>query len=143
MLRRRSDRIWAGRVAAVLVIAGITAYLLTVGPDEAGALASVLGLAVAAAALVAPYLLPSDDEERPAPQGLQRVANTVVAGHVTQVRHAKSVRVRNAVPLGSAPADKLEASPSPVRQEGQQVNGVWVGGNLTQVDGADGDITIG
>jgi hypothetical protein len=48
---------------------------------------------------------------------------------------------------GSAPSKPPQAPPAgadPVAesQGGQYVNGVWVGGNLTQASDADGDITI-
>ena len=58
-MRRRSGWIWGGRIAAVVILAGLAAYLASVGLDKADKLASVLGLLVAVAALVAPYLLPS------------------------------------------------------------------------------------
>lgn len=142
-MRRRSGWIWGGRMAAVVILAGLAAYLASVGLDKADKLASVLGLLVAVAALVAPYLLPSSDGDRSKPGSAQRVADTVVGGHLTQVRDAKSVQVRGPVtsrpPLAPVPA----AGPATEGQAGQHVNGVWVGGDLTQVDGADGDITIG
>ena len=58
-MRRRSGWIWGGRITAVAVLAGLAVYLASVGLDKADKLASVLGLLVAVAALVAPYLLPS------------------------------------------------------------------------------------
>ena len=142
-MRRRSGWIWGGRIAAVVVLAGLAAYLASVGLDKADKLASVLGLLVAVAALVAPYLLPSSDGDHSEPGSAQQVANTVVGGHLTQVRDAKGVRVQGPVTSGPPQAPPPGADPAPEGQSGQYVNGVWVGGNLTQVDGADGDITIG
>ena len=66
-----------------------------------------------------------------------------MGGHLTQVRDAKGVRVHGPVPAGPPQAPPVDGYPAPEGQSGQYVNGVWVGGNLTQVDGADGDITIG
>jgi len=142
-MQRRSAWIWGGRIGAVVVLAGLAAYLASVGLDKADKLASVLGLLVAVAALVAPYLLPSSDGDRSDPGSAQHVANTVVGGHLTQVRDAKGVRVQGTVTSGPLQAPLPGAAPVPESQGGQYVNGVWVGGNLTQVDGADGDVTIG
>jgi len=141
-MRRRSGWIWGGRIAAVVVLTGLAVYLASVGLDKADKLASVLSLLVAAAALVAPYLLPSDGGH-PEPGPVQQVTNTVVGGHLTQARDAKHVRVQGPVPAGPPQAPSPGRDPAPKGQTGQYVNGVWVGGNLTQVDGVDGDITIG
>lgn len=138
-MRRRSGRIWAGRIAAVVVLTGLAVYLASVGLDKADKLASILGLLVAAAALIAPYVLPSSDVD---PGPVQRVVNTVVGGHLTQARDAKQVRVQGPITPRPPQMPLPTADPAPERQSGQYVNGVWVGGNLTQVDGS-GDITIG
>jgi tetratricopeptide (TPR) repeat protein len=53
--------IWVGRIAAVLVLVGLGVYLLVVGLDKGGKIATVLGPLVAVAALAAPYLLPSPE----------------------------------------------------------------------------------
>src|SRR5271166_4365759 len=142
-MRRRSGWIWGGRIAAVVVMAGLAVYLASVGLDKAGKLAGVLGLLVAAAALVAPYLLPSSDGGHPGPEPVQQVANTIVGGHLTQARDAKDVRVQGPVTAKPPHALPSGGDPAPEGQSGQYVNGVWVGGHLTQVDGVDGDITIG
>jgi hypothetical protein len=134
-----------------MVMAGLIAYLSFVGLDQADKLASVLGLLVAVAALVMPYLLSASDGNRSKSESSQEVANTVVGKHLTQVRGAGAVRVQGPVTHGltpAAPPRPTSAAPSaaasvPEGQGGQYVNGVWVGGNLTQVDGADGDVTIG
>ncbi len=140
---RRSGWIWGGRIAAVVVLAGLAVYLASVGLDKADKLASVLSMLVAVAALVAPYLLPSSDGGHPDPGPVQHVADTVVGGHLTQVRDAKSVRMQGPVTGGPPQTPPPSGDPVPKGESGQYVNGVWVGGNLTQVDGADGDITIG
>lgn len=142
-MRRHSGWIWGGRIAAVVVLTGLAVYLALVGLDKADKLASVLSLLVAVAALVAPYLLPSSDGSHSEPGPVQQVANTVVGGHLTQARNAKGVRVQGPVTAGPPQAPPPGGDPSPEGHSGQYVNGVWVGGNLTQVDGADGDITIG
>lgn len=141
-MRRRAGWIWVGRIAAVVVLAGLAAYLAAVGLDKADKLASILSLLVAVAALVAPYLLPSSDGDRSKPELPQQVANAVVGGHLTQVRDAKAVHVRGSVKPGPAQAHPAGGEPVLEGESGQYVNGVWVGGNLTQVEGADGDVTI-
>lgn len=141
--RRRSAWMWAGRVVAVLVLAGLAVYLWKVGLDKADKLASVLSLLAAVVAVVAPYLLPSPRDMRS--RSTQSVVNAVVGGHLTQARDAHGVQVRAAAatpsPATAHPAPAVE--PAPDRPGGQCVNGAWVGGNLTQVDGADGDVTVG
>ena len=143
MPQRRSSWIWGGRIAAVMVLAGLTIYLASVGLDKADKLASILGLLVAVAALVVPYLFPSLEGSRSKSESVQYVANTVVRGHVTQMRQVGSVQMQG--PVTSAPTQAVPpaARPLPEAQGGQYVNGAWVGGNLTQIDGADGDVTIG
>ena len=142
-MRRRSSWIWGGRVAAAMVAAGFVAYLSSVGLDKADQLASVLGLLVAAAALVAPYLLPSPDGDHSGSGSGQQVENAVVSGHLTQLRDAKGMRVHGPVAAGPPPPAPINVGPFQGERTGQSVNGVWVGGNLTQIDGADGDISIG
>jgi hypothetical protein len=143
-MRRRSGWVWTGRIAAVVVFAGLGAYLASVGLDKADKLASALGLLVAVAALVAPYLTPSSDGDDSERKPVQQVADTVVGGHLTQVRSAKGVRVQGqTLTVPPHPPPLAGTSRSPEGQSGQYVNGGWVGGNLTQVDDANGDITIG
>jgi hypothetical protein len=141
--RRRSGWVWGGRVAALVVLAGLAVYLSAVGLDKADKLASVLSLLVAVAGLVVPYLLSPSDKNSPAPTSTQYVANTVVGGHLTQARDAKDLKVQGsgaAVPPKAVPSGDKPVSDT---SGGQYVNGVWVGGNLTQIDGADGDVTLG
>lgn len=142
-MRRHSGWIWSGRIAAAVILVGLAVYLASVGLDKADKLASSLSLLVAVAALLAPYLLPSSGDGHSESGPTQQVANTVVGGHLTQVRDAKGVRVQG--PITTRPPQTLPTGgdPAPAGHSGQYVNGVWVGGNLTQVDGADGDITIG
>jgi hypothetical protein len=142
-MRRRSGWIWGGRIVALAVLAGLGVYLSAVGLDKAAELASVLGLLVAVAALVAPYLLPASDQGRSGPGSAQLVAHSVVGGHLTQARDATSVQVRGSVTSRPPKSPPPDADPVPEGQDGQYVNGVWVGGHLTQIDGAAGDVTIG
>ncbi len=143
MRRRRSGWIWSGRIAAVAVTVGLVAYLSSAGLDKADKLAGVLGMLVAAAALIVPYLMPSSTGDQPKPGAGQRVANTVVGGHLTQVRDSKGVRIQESATAASPPTAKSNPGHVPEGQTGQYINDVWVGGNLTQIDGADGDVSIG
>jgi hypothetical protein len=138
--RRRSGWIWGGRIAAVTVLAGLGAYLSSVGLEKADKLASVLVLLVAGATLVAPYLLPPSDGDHSEPRLAQHVANTVVGGHLTQIRNVGTGRPQGPVISGSRRAAIPAAGQPPESQSSQCVNGVWVGGNL--IDDADGDVTI-
>jgi hypothetical protein len=142
-MRRRSSWVWGGRIAAAVALAGLAGYLASVGFDKADKLASVLDLLVAAAALVLPYLLPPSDGNHSERGPVQQVAKTVVNGHLTQARDVKGVRVQGQMKSGPPAAPPLGGDSLAEGQSGQHVNGVWVGGNLTQVDGVDGDITLG
>jgi hypothetical protein len=66
MARRSSRRIWAGRVVAALIGAGLVGYLAVVGLETADKLASVTGALAALAALAAPYVLPLSGRSLPA-----------------------------------------------------------------------------
>lgn len=59
--KRSSRRIWIGRGVAVLALVVLAAYFSKVGWDAADKVASTMGLLVAIAALVAPYLFPIPD----------------------------------------------------------------------------------
>jgi hypothetical protein len=147
MQQRRPNWVWVARIVAVLVLAGLATYLSLVGLDKADKLASVLGLLVAVATLVAPYLVSSADRNDSASGPRQRIARAVVGGHVTQVRRADSVRV-NGPHAPRLPQVTPSETSSPPEDDGshesaQQINGIWAGGNVTQVDDADGDVTIG
>jgi hypothetical protein len=121
----------------------LVAYLASVGLEKADKLAGVLGLLVAVVALVAPYLLPSPDKSPVDQPSVQSVTSTVVGGGLRQVRGGHDVTVRRSAPQGSlSTPPPLGAEPSGNRGGGQYVDGVWVGGDVTQVDGADGDVTI-
>ena len=141
-MRRRSGWIWGGRIAAVVVVAGLGAYLASVGLDKADKLASVLGCWSRWPLWSRRTSCRPQMEDHSESALAQQVANTMVGGHLTQVRDAKDVRVHGPVTAGRRRLPR-RAGPVPEGQSGQYVNGVWVGGNLTQVDGADGDITIG
>lgn len=130
-MRRRPGLIWGCRIAAVVLIVGLAAYLWSVGFDKADKLAGVLVLLVALATLLAPYLFPFPDSGHPTPEVGQRVSNAVVKGHLTQLRN----------PQGAHPA-VAETGPVAEQKSGQYVDGVWVGGNVTQIEGVGSDVTI-
>jgi hypothetical protein len=66
---RVTGRLWAGRAAAGLVLAGLVLYLAWVGLDKADKIASCLSLLLATGLALAPHLLstPEEDPSRPAP----------------------------------------------------------------------------
>lgn len=64
MLSRGCRSIWAGRLIAMVVLGGTAVYLARVGLDKADKVASSIGLLIAVAALVAPYLLPQTTDWR-------------------------------------------------------------------------------
>ena len=147
MQQRRLKWVWVARIVAILVLAGLAVYLSLVGLDKADKLASVLGLLIAVATLVAPYLVPSADGNDSVAGPRQRIASAVIGGHVTQVWRADSVRVTG-TPAPHLPQVKPSEASSPPADDGghesaQQIKGVWAGGNVTQVADADGDVTIG
>lgn len=57
MPRRSAGWIWAGRVVAAVIVAGLAVYLVSVGLERADKIASVLGALAAVTALVLPYLV--------------------------------------------------------------------------------------
>lgn len=57
-MRQRRRWVWGGRVIALLALIGLAIYLWQVGLDRADRLASSIGLVVAVAALLAPYVVP-------------------------------------------------------------------------------------
>jgi hypothetical protein len=143
-MRRRSGLVWGGRIVAVVMVVGLAVYLLMVGLDQADKLASALSLLVAVAALAAPYVLPpvqpSPPKETPS-KSTQLVTDTVVGGNLTQAQDVNNIQVASTTP--TPPSTTPTAGSVPPAPGGQYVNGVWVGGNLTQIDGADGDVTLG
>ncbi len=58
MRRAAGRRTVVGRIVALVILIGLAAHLTSVGLDRADKLASSIGLLVAVAALVAPYLVP-------------------------------------------------------------------------------------
>jgi hypothetical protein len=148
MTRHRSFWILIGRIVAVVVLAGVIGYLYIVGLERADKLASVLSLVVAAAALLAPYLLPLGPQSptpprTPAMENRQSVGNSVVMGSLTQAKKVANLRASAAPAPANSEAAAPAAVPLPDNASGQYVNGVWVGGHLTQIDGAKGDVTLG
>jgi hypothetical protein len=153
MRRHNSGWIWAGRGIAVLIVAGLAIYLSQAGLDSADKLASVLGCLVAVIALLAPYLLPPPESPTDAPsisteaaKPTQLVRDAAVGGNLTQVRNMTGhLRIQGASASAASPIIPPPARPVPNHEEpgGQSADGVWVGGNLSQIDGADGDATIG
>jgi hypothetical protein len=145
----RSGWVRGGHAIAVLAVSGLAAYLWAVGLSRADAVAGVVSLLVAIIALVAPYLLPPggrNAESGSLPhqrQSAQRVTDSVVAGHLTQARDVGGARLPETGTTAAPPATIPSTAAAPVARGDQYVNGVWVGGNLTQIDGTDGNITIG
>jgi hypothetical protein len=77
---RRGPRwIWAGRIAAVVILAGLTGYLAWVGLDTANEVASSISVVIALATLLAPYLLPVPQPEGPATPDPDRVEDSGAA----------------------------------------------------------------
>jgi hypothetical protein len=56
--RRGPGWIWAGRIAAAMILTGLVIYLARAGLDTADKLGSSISVVVALGALLAPYLLP-------------------------------------------------------------------------------------
>lgn len=121
---------------------GLAGWLLAVGLNKADKVASVLGLFVALAALLAPYLLPGGQSTAHA-ESTQSVTNAVVEGHLTQLCGSQAIHRAEAIAAAPSQAGPEKTGPAADVHGGQYVNDVWVGGNLTQVDGVDGDLTIG
>jgi hypothetical protein len=116
--------VWAGRATAIAVLACLAGYLAAVGLDNADKIASALGLLVAVAALVAPYLFPPRQE--PAEGSRQTVTNSIVGGNLVQIQD-----VPRAGALGGT------AGPTePEVPRGRYVNGVWVRESERGGDGA-------
>jgi hypothetical protein len=66
VLRRSPRWVWAGRIVAVLVLAGLVTYMAVAGLTTANLVAGALGGVAALAALLAPYPLPPSS---PSPGG--------------------------------------------------------------------------
>lgn len=145
---------WSCRVIALALIIGLTTYLARVGLARADELASVLGLLVAVLALVAPYLLSSGQDSsgdaapsrasagsaapEPPVGPVQSVEGSVVGGDLVQSVDVTGRSMPDAGNTASSEDDAPAASPP----AGQYVSGVWVGGNLTQINGGKGDVTL-
>ena len=97
--RGRPGWIWAGRIAAAVIVTGLVIYLVRAGLDTADKLGSSISVVVAVAALLTPYLLPtrsqSDISHQSPRQDPQVSAPTL--GSETDLRRATS---RQIVPDG-------------------------------------------
>ena len=160
-MRRRSAWIWCGRIAAAVVIVGLVAYLTSVGLDKASEIAGVLVLLVALVALLAPYLFPPggngakqahvsevDPSAQRASGHVQRIENAWVGGNLTQARYTGPPRAvrpstaeRGPAGTGSAKGAAADTSPAagppPTGRGGQYIGGVWVSGDVSQIDGSE------
>lgn len=66
--RRGVRWIWVGRIAAVVILAGLSGYLVWAGLTTASEVAGSVSVVIALAALLAPYLLPvAQPASAPAP----------------------------------------------------------------------------
>ncbi|GAA5049274.1 hypothetical protein HNP84_004313 [Thermocatellispora tengchongensis] len=172
MPNRTPGWLWAGRVAAVIIVAGLVVHLVRVGLDEADKVGSAVGVVLALAALLAPYLLPPRGRPEPEPgparpaDPAQIVEDTTVGGTTVQV-----AKVTGTLKVGSAPTPRAPAEPKPAEPKpagpaappaeatapgataggadgdqgagGQHVRGSRIGGHLIQAGEIDGDVTIG
>ena len=59
MPHRTRKWIWGGRMVAAVTLTGLVGYMYAVGLDQAGKLAGPIGLVIALATLLTPYLLPT------------------------------------------------------------------------------------
>jgi hypothetical protein len=155
---------WAGGGIAVAVAAGLGVYFAVAGLGKAGQLASVASMFIGLAGLVASVYGVVQARREGSGSSLaaaedQSVAGSTVEGGITQVRGVTgSVRIGNAPWLSAAgaaaappvrsPTSGLALSvPKPVPEApggggGQSVTDSQVGGGVTQVDGAGGDVDI-
>jgi len=95
MPRRGQGWIWAGRIAAAVILAWLVVYLVRAGLENADKLGSSISAVLAAAALLAPYLLPAREPSSrgiPSP-GLDQSAATPTLGSEIDLRKAKGVQV--------------------------------------------------
>jgi hypothetical protein len=156
---------WAGGAVAVAAAVGLGVYFAVAGLGKADQLGSVVGIFTGLAGLVVSvYGVVQGRREGPsscpaAAKG-QSVAGSTVTGGITQVRGVTgSVRIggppsSSAAPPAAAPSVPSPApglappgAPEPVfeapgRGDGQSVTDSQVGGDVTQVDGAGGDVDV-
>ncbi|MEV6302729.1 hypothetical protein AB0M02_25175 [Actinoplanes sp. NPDC051861] len=88
MSSRNGRRIWAGRGAFGLIVAGLAAYLAAVGIEEADKRASSIAAVLALAALGAPYLF-----ARPAGAAERRVEGSGDATATRGGEAGSSIRI--------------------------------------------------
>ena len=147
-------QVWIGGVVAVGALASLTAYLISVGLDEADKVASVVGLFVALAGLVVSVLglrRESAPEDGP-PAGGQSVRNSSFGGGITMIRGTRgSIRISRT----GAPQPAPTGGPRPLpghpagapsadapNGAGQHVHGTTAAGPVDMVDGTGGDVEI-
>jgi hypothetical protein len=135
---RRLCWVWSGRVISALILAGLAVYLWRQGLDRADKISSAFGLLVALAALVVPYLLPRNKRA----SKIQSVKNSSVRGSVSQVRDVQGVDVAPAAGRAAPPPVTAATGSQLPKEEGQYIDGVWVGGHVTQVDGSEGGVNL-
>jgi hypothetical protein len=96
MPRRSPVWIWAGRIVAALIVAGLIGYLVAVGLDTADKLGSAISTVVALVALLVPYLLPASQPTTPlgAPtDGKDAPAKGPASQTRVDLREAKGVQI--------------------------------------------------
>jgi hypothetical protein len=158
---------WVGGAVAVAAAVVLGVYFAVEGLGKADKVAGVAGTFIGLAGLVASVYgifqarREASGSSASAVRGGQSVTDTRVAGGVTQVEGVTgSVRIggapthSSAAPPAPAPAAPSSASgltPSGVSAQvpeasgpggGQSVTNSQVGGDVTQVDGVDGDVDI-
>ena len=77
--RRGRRWIWAGRITAVVILAGLAGYLAWAGLDTASEVGSSISGVIALAALLAPYLLPAPQPAGPSRPDPARVEDSGAA----------------------------------------------------------------
>jgi hypothetical protein len=133
MPRRGARWIWAGRIAAAMVLAGLVIYLVRAGLDTADKLGSSISVVVAVAALLSPYLLPvqkrSDFGERSPredpPVSSPTLGSEMDFGNAKGVQTTQDVGRRTQSNTGGAADAKVQASKYSVDARGAQ--GVQIG----------------
>jgi hypothetical protein len=122
---RRGPRwIWAGRIAALVILAGLVAYLASAGLTTGGEVASSISVIIALAALLAPYLLPVQQPAAPPAPDPDTVEDTGAAtatagGHAnTGIQDAGGTRPAKVARSGDAKADGPDSTANTGIQRG-------------------------
>lgn len=138
--------VWVGRGFAVVIIGAVAVYLSSAGLDKADKIASGLSLLVALAALLAPYLLPTQEASARVGTGSQMMSDVVVGGRLAQLGRIKGGFRSSRVLRSASPSPTTESSASTATSSlgagAQVIRGTWVGGDVTQVGHVDGDVTL-